>query len=285
MTVDSPTPSVTARTIVVGLVRACHPEPSVAVTAMAVALAFAGRRTAPGVAAVGLAVLAGQLSVGWHNDWLDAERDRAAARPDKPVAQGAVGRATVGRAAGVALVAVVPLSLLSGWRAAAAHLAAVGLAWGYNARLKATVASFVPYALAFPLLLAFVSLGQRGAPWPPWWALLTAALLGSGAHLVNAAPDIADDLASGVAGLPQRLGYGRSVAAAAVLLLAATVVAVTGPGHPGAVALSTLGAASLVVALAAALGRRPGSRWLFRAAMLVALIDVAALVAQGRTVG
>jgi hypothetical protein len=60
---------------------------------------------------------------------------------------------------------------------------------------------------------------------------------------------------------------------------------VTGPGHPGAAALSTLGAASLVVALAAAQGRRPGSRWLFRAAMLVALIDVAALVAQGRTVG
>jgi 4-hydroxybenzoate polyprenyltransferase len=285
MTVDDPTPSLTARQVAVGLVGACHPEPSVAVTVMAVALAVAGTRSTPGVVAVGLAVLAGQLSVGWHNDWLDAERDRAAARSDKPVARGAVSRAAVGRAAAAALVAVVPLSLLSGWRAAAAHLTAVGLAWAYNARLKATVASVVPYALAFPLLVAFVSLGQRGAPWPPWWALLTAALLGSGAHLVNAAPDIADDLASGLAGLPSRLGYRRSVGVAAVLLLAATVVAVVGPGHPGPAALSALVAATLVVALAVGFGRRPGSRWLFRAAMLVALIDVATLVAQGRTVG
>ena len=59
------------------------------------------------VLAVGAAVLAGQLSVGWHNDWLDAERDSAAARPDKPVATGAVSRRTVARCALIALAAAV----------------------------------------------------------------------------------------------------------------------------------------------------------------------------------
>jgi 4-hydroxybenzoate polyprenyltransferase len=249
---------------VVALIRSCHPEPS-----------------APGVIAVGAAVLAGQLSVGWHNDWLDADRDRAASRSDKPVAVGAVTRRVVGRAAGTALVASVPLSLLSGWRAALAHVTAIALAWAYNGRLKSTVASFVPYALAFPLLVAFVSLGLRGAPWPPWWGLVTAALLGCGAHLVNVAPDIDDDVAAGVTGLPHRLGYRRSIDGAAVLLLAATVVVVAGPGHPGVGALLALIAAVAVIGGAVAFGRRPGSRLLFRGAMVVALIDVATLVARG----
>jgi 4-hydroxybenzoate polyprenyltransferase len=281
MRADGRTPAWTLRRTLVGLGRACHPEPSVAVTAIAVTLAAAGGRPAPGVLAVGAAVLAGQLSVGWHNDWLDADRDLAAGRADKPVAQGGIGRPTVGRAAAAAAVAVVPLSFLSGWPAALTHLAAVALAWAYNGRLKSTAGSFVPYALSFPLLVAFVSLGQRGAPWPPWWELVTAALLGCGAHMVNAAPDIDDDLASGVAGLPQRLGYRRSLVAAAVLLLAATVVVVLGPGRPGPAGLSALAAAVAVVAVAVVVGRRPGSRWLFRGSMVVALIDVAALVVRG----
>src|ERR1700691_4490098 len=54
------------------LLRASHPEPTVMVTALAVALAVSTGRAAPGVAAVGAAVLAGAPSVGWHNDWLGA---------------------------------------------------------------------------------------------------------------------------------------------------------------------------------------------------------------------
>src|ERR1019366_4440072 len=83
-----------------------------------------------------------------------------------------------------ALTAAVPLSFASGWRAGLVHLTAVLLAWAYNARLKATAASFVPYAVAFPLLVAFVTLGGPAASWPPWWALAAAALLGCSAHLV-----------------------------------------------------------------------------------------------------
>src|SRR5580704_17737402 len=93
----------------IALIRASHPEPTVMVTALAMALAIGTGRAAIGVLAVGAAVLAGQLSVGWHNDWLDAARDVAAGRPDKPVAAGAIARRTVGRAALTALIAAVPL--------------------------------------------------------------------------------------------------------------------------------------------------------------------------------
>jgi UbiA prenyltransferase family len=244
------------------LLRASHPEPTVMVTALAVALAVGTGRDATGVVAAGAAVLAGQLSVGWHNDWLDAGRDAASGRPDKPVAAGDISTRTVARCALAALTAAVPLSFLSGWRAGLAHLTAVLLAWAYNARLKATVASFVPYAVSFPLLVAFVTLGGPHASWPPWWAL-------------------ADDLAAGVRGLPHMLGRSRSVSATVVLLLAATVIESFGPGRPGWGAAAAMIGVAVVITAGILLARRPGSRWLFRAVLLAAAIDVAELVARG----
>ncbi len=102
----------------IALLRASHPEPTAMVTALTVALAISTGRSGAGVVAVGAAVLAGQLSVGWHNDWLDAPRDAAAGRADKPVAAGVISRRTVAWCALAALTATVPLSFASGWRAA-----------------------------------------------------------------------------------------------------------------------------------------------------------------------
>lgn len=252
------------------------------VTALAVALAVSTGRSGVGTLSVGAAVLAGQLSVGWHNDWLDALRDSAAGRLDKPVAAGDVSRRTVARCALIALAATVPLSFASGWRAALAHLLAVLLAWSYNARLKATLVSFFPFAVAFPLLVAFVTLGGPKASWPPWWALAAAALLGCGAHLVNAAPDIADDTAAGIRGLPHVLGRSRSVSLTVVLLLAATVIESFGAGGPLWEAVGAVTAVALTMSAGIVLARRPGSRWLFRSVLLAAAIDVALLVANGR---
>lgn len=263
------------------LLRASHPEPSALVTFIAVALAARTGRSAPGVVAVGAAVAAGQLSVGWHNDWLDVNRDIAAGRRDKPVATGEISMRAVRRAALIALAATVPLSLASGLPAAGAHVAAVLLAWAYNARLKATAASFVPFAVSFALLVAFVTLGATPSSWPSWWALGAGALLGCAAHLVNAAPDLDDDLVAGVRGLPHRLGRSASVLGALCLLVAASALVSFGPGRPGWAALVALGAVVLAMAVGLVQGARPGSRWLFRSVMLVAGVDVVELVVRG----
>jgi 4-hydroxybenzoate polyprenyltransferase len=262
------------RASTLGLVRACHPEPTVAVTAVATALAVAAGRGAAGSVAVAAAVLAGQLSVGWSNDLIDRDRDRLRGRTSKPIVAGLVGPATVRRAALIALAATVPLSFLSGWRAAVVHLVAVTAAWAYNLRLKSSVLSVVPYALAFGLLPAFVTLGLPGAPWPPWWATCAGALLGAGAHFANVVPDIADDLATGVRGLPQRLGRRASCRLAAVLLFTASLVLVVGPGSVGPVTGAGLAVATVLAAIA-------GIRGSFRAVLVVALLNVALLLARG----
>ncbi|HEX5404168.1 MAG TPA: UbiA family prenyltransferase [Pseudonocardiaceae bacterium] len=264
----------------VGLVRACHPDACVTVTAIAVLLGVAVGRGAGGLVLVGTAVLAGQLCIGWTNDYLDAVRDADTGRTDKPVASGSVPRRTVLVTAIAAGVACVPLSLAVGLLPGVLHLIAVLSALAYDAWLKATVASVLPYLVSFGLLPLFVVLGLPGAH-PPWWLPVAGALLGGGAHFTNVLPDLADDKASGVVGLPHRLGATGSRWAAVVLLLGASGVLALGPtGH--ALPRALLAAASVpVLAAGLVLGRRPGSRLAFQAVLVVALLAVCQLVLAG----
>jgi hypothetical protein len=90
-------------------------------------------------------------------------------------------------------------------------------------------------------------------------------------------------VATGVRGLPQRLGSRWSTAIAAVMLVAASVLLVSGPaGPPSAVAVGGLSLA-VVVLLFGGYGqlRRPQGKFAFRAVMVVAVIDVALLLAAG----
>ncbi|HVL98473.1 MAG TPA: UbiA family prenyltransferase [Egibacteraceae bacterium] len=236
--------------------RAGHLEPTLAVTAVTCLLAFGAGRSAGGVAWVAAAVLAGQLSVAWANDWLDHERDRAAGRTDKPAATGALAATKLRDAALMALGACALLSLASGVRAAAVHLLAVGAGWAYNLGLKRTAASVVPYALAFALLPVFVWLGLGGARLPPWWAVVAASLLGSAGHFTQALADLDADARTGVRGLPQRLGPRGSVLATAGLLGAGAAVIAAGRAPLGAVPAAAVAASLALVAGLLAAGLR-----------------------------
>ncbi|MFF5074280.1 UbiA family prenyltransferase [Micromonospora olivasterospora] len=278
-------------TMVLGLVRASHPEPAAAVTAVAGLLAWGVGHRPAGVAAVTLTVLASQLAVGWSNDHQDADRDAAVGRTDKPVAAGTVSRRAVGLATRAATLVTVVLAAAATNRAAAL-CAAAGLvsALFYNWPLKSTPASVLPYAVSFGSLPAFVVLALPGAPVPPAWLVAAAALLGAGAHFANVLPDLADDARTGVRGLPHRLGATGSRLAAAALLLAATGTLVVGPpGPPSWAGLSALAAAAVVPPLTWYVTSRVGGAGVrgvaaFRAVLLVALIDVVLLVASGRVV-
>jgi 4-hydroxybenzoate polyprenyltransferase len=269
------------------LLRSSHPEPGGAVTvAMTLLAVGAGHR---GWALVGIfcAVGATQLAVGWVNDWLDADRDRHAGRRDKPVAAGAVSRRTVGAAGLLAALAIPVLGLPFG-ATATILISLVGIfALLYDWPLKSTVFSVVPYLVAFGLLPAFVVVALPGHPAPPAWLVAAGALLGGGAHFANVVPDLADDAATGVRGLPHRLGALGSAVAAAVLLLSATLTLVFGPPGPPSWAGWAAGAAAVVVLpLGGYATRRAQGRGvaMFRAVIVVALIDVLLLISSGRVV-
>ncbi|MER5436382.1 UbiA family prenyltransferase [Streptomyces sp. NPDC002588] len=265
----------------VGLLLACHPAPTAAVTAVVTALAAASGRGGAGVMLIAAAVLTGQLSVGWSNDLIDAGRDVAAARQDKPLATGAVSARAVTAAAGCALAACVPLSLANGWQAGSAHLAGVAAAWGYNLGVKRTVWSWLPYAVAFGLLPAFVTLSLPGTPWPHWWASAGAALLGVGAHAANVLPDIDDDLAADIRGLPQRGGRRGARTLAAVAPAAGSAVLVLGPAGPVGVPARAGLAAACALSLTVALWPAGRSRAPFLACLVLAASDVALLLLRG----
>jgi 4-hydroxybenzoate polyprenyltransferase len=191
------------------LVLACHPLPAVAMTvALTAAAALSGR---PGVECllVAATVLTGQLTVGWMNDLVDRDRDRQVGRRDKPVAMGWVDPGTVSFAIACATLVVIPLSVANGTVAGIAYLAAVLSAWAYNFVFKRTWLSWLPYALSFGLLPAFLSYGGLGGGLhggPPTLAMtVLAALLGIGIHFLNTLPDLVEDNETGVRHLPLRI--------------------------------------------------------------------------------
>ncbi|MBB2744472.1 UNVERIFIED_ORG: 4-hydroxybenzoate polyprenyltransferase [Microbispora rosea subsp. rosea] len=269
----------TAAWTVAGLARACHPGPAAAVTTLVAALVAVAGWGPAGTTLTALAVLTGQLSVGWCNDAVDAARDAAAGRTAKPIVAGLVSARTVRVAAFAALVACVPLSLACGVVAGATHLSAVAAAWVYNLWLKGTAASWAPYAAGFGAVPVFVSAGTPGHALPAWWAVLAAALLGCAAHLANVLPDIETDVATGVRGWPQRLGSARvRVLLPLPLLAASALLVVAPPGPAGPARWLALAGVAACAAAGLLLGRRvPVAP--FAAAIGAAGIDVLLLAA------
>ncbi|MBB0967516.1 UbiA family prenyltransferase [Dietzia aerolata] len=257
------------------LLRAAHPVPALAVTMLAVLLAASmgvGTRTSVTLL---VAVFSGQLVVGWTNDLVDSERDRRVGRGDKPLATGQIAVGLVRSAIGAASVVCVLTSLLCGPAAGLLHLVAVGAALAYNAGLKSTAFSWLPYSLAFGALPAVVGLARDSAALPPWWMVAVGALLGFAAHLLNAMPDLADDAATGVLGLPHRLAPTTVPPLAALPLVAATVVAVFGSRTPPTASQFVL--LAVVLALAVAATRTTG-KTPFYAAIAIAGVNVVMLL-------
>lgn len=258
------------------LIRAAHIEPTIAVTVLTALLARAAGLDAGRLALVTAAVFFGQLVIGWSNDLLDAGRDAAVGRGDKPLATGDVTAKAVSIAAGAAATAAVGLSAAVGWRSAVVHLLlVVGSGIAYNLGIKATAWSWLPYVVAFGSLPAVVSLAAAPPEPPVAWVAAASAALGAAAHFLNTLPDLADDEATGIRGLPHRIGGRRSQAVAAVLLLAASVVIVLGPPGPP----TPVSWAGLLLAAALAIGALTGhGRTPFRCGVAIAGVDVILLV-------
>ncbi|RYP85247.1 hypothetical protein EKO23_13410 [Nocardioides guangzhouensis] len=194
----------------VALLRAGHLRQALLLTlVMGTAAALTGR-SLPEVGLVAATILVGQLLVGWHNDVVDAARDRSHARDDKPIALGILDKGTATFAMALALLLVVPLSVANGLEAAGAHGGFLLLALLTNAGvLRRTAFSFLPWAAGFALLPAFLSYGGyagEGAGGPPTTEVtVLAALLGIGVHVLRSLPGLVDDNKDGWRTFPLRV--------------------------------------------------------------------------------
>jgi 4-hydroxybenzoate polyprenyltransferase len=165
---------------------------------------------------------------------------------------------------------------------ALAHLIALGSAWAYNARLKSTPFSVVPFSVSFGLLPSLVTLSASEPAVAAAWAWVAGAALGVASHLTNVLPDLEDVARTGVRGLPHRLGRRVSAVLAAAALVVGAVAVLAGSGVTafGAIAFAgvvVIAAAGLVLALV-----RPPGRGVFRLVMLASLLLCVQLAATGQ---
>ena len=264
------------------LLRSAHPGPSIAVSAMTGVLAIAAGLDVWRVVVLTLAMFFGQVSVGLSNDWIDAARDTAVGRTDKPIAAGQIAASTVRTAAWVTVIVAILLTISLGWPATVAHVVFIVSAWGYNLGLKSTVFSVAPYIVSFGLLPLIVTLSREHPTAASGWALAAGALLGIAAHFANVLPDLEDDRVTGVRGLPHRVGPRTTGLVIAAALAGASASIVLGPGPaPWYLYVGLAISIALAIACAALVIRRRSTRLIFRLIIVGALIDVVLLVLSG----
>lgn len=257
---------------------AAHLGPTLVVTLVTATLAAVSGLEPVRIALVGAMMLMNQLSIGWSNDAIDAQRDLDAARLDKPVVRGEVTARTLLVLAIAAAVSAIALSLLLGPALAAAHGVALASGWAYNLGLKRTLAATGCYVVSFGFIPLLITLAREVPSLATWWAMAMGALLGFAAHFANVLPDLDDDRRHGIRSLPHRLGARRAGVAALAALTLAGLLGVLGPDEVSVLAL--VGAAATVVLLVMgvlAVVRAPQSRALFRIIMAAAVAAVVTL--------
>lgn len=186
---------------------------------------FAGAATAPWrIAAILLAMLAGQIAIGAVNELVDAERD-AISKPSKPIPAGLVSRSSARAIAATSLLCMIVVAALLGWTPLLLCALGTGCGLAYDLWLKPTIWSWLPYFVALPLLPIWVAtaLGAFDARLLLLYPLGAIATLG--VHLSQSLPDIAGDRAAGLVNLSSRLSERRAIALCWLAMLSAPVLA------------------------------------------------------------
>jgi 4-hydroxybenzoate polyprenyltransferase len=199
-----------AREKIIAFWRMLHPVPSLLTVAAAGAFVLLAARGLPPpgrLVHLLLIEMAMQFAISAFNDYFDRRVD--AGRADKPVAAGVITPRTAWATGTVLALLALALALpLGPW---VATLTAIGLGGGllYDAGLKYTAFSWLPFAIAFPTLALWAWAGAApGGVIPPhlWWTVPVVALTVVGIHLADTIPDLQADAAAGVRGLAHRLG-------------------------------------------------------------------------------
>ena len=250
------------------LLRASHLGPTLAVTLVSFLLATALWWEGPAYF-ISIGVFLGQLLVGWTNDLNDYQDDLKHNRMGKPLVSGELTKTSLLRAVKITTPIAVVVNLFGplGIKGGLLYLFGVGMGVAYNFYLKSTVLSPLPYALAFAAFVSSIVISTDQNV--PIWLVLAGALFGVAAHFANVLKDLDQDLTSGIKGLPQRLGKKKSRIICGSLLIALTLT--LNSANPNQVLL-------IVGLIGAAVTTLSSSKWIFKALMITAIVDVILLL-------
>jgi 4-hydroxybenzoate polyprenyltransferase len=200
-----------------GLLKAAHFGPTLIVTAISFAFATYYWWEGPAYV-IAFGVFTGQLVVGWSNDLYDFEDDLKHQRAKKPLVSGLITKQFLIKWLRFMLPFAFVANLLGplGIKGGLVYILGIACGVAYNFYFKFSILSPLPYAIAFAALPSSVAISKDINP--PIWMLLGGALFGMAAHFINVIKDMDQDQASGIKGLPQRLGKDKSIAAASVLI-------------------------------------------------------------------
>jgi 4-hydroxybenzoate polyprenyltransferase len=203
--------------------RAAHFGPTVIVTTASFLLSLSQYSWIDSLR-VAIAIFAGQLVVGWSNDFIDAPLDIAAHRTKKPIVSKEINPEQLKKSILVALFAALILSLFSplGLTGTLIHFLGILSATFYNLKLKSTIISPLPYIVSFGALpwAIYLPAGNH----PPLWLFIDFMLIAVAFHFFNVLKDFQWDINQGVLGLPQRLGRKTSLVISISLVISAILV-------------------------------------------------------------
>jgi 4-hydroxybenzoate polyprenyltransferase len=200
-----------------GLLKAAHFGPTLIVTTISFGFALNYWWEGPAYV-IAFGVFTGQLVVGWSNDLYDFDDDLKHQRSKKPLVSGLITKEYLQKW----LRFMVPFSFVAnlfgplGIKGGSVYMLGIACGVAYNFYFKFSTLSPLPYAIAFAALPSSVAISKDINP--PMWMLVGGALFGMAAHFINVIKDMDQDQASGIKGLPQRLGKAKSIAAAVVLI-------------------------------------------------------------------
>jgi len=270
-----------------------HPIPSLLTTLAAVGLAWIfgigpGDVRSWWIASV---MLLAQFSISALNEWADADLDRRAGRR-RPIPLGLLSRGTALNVAVDCALGAFLLATISGLGALSLLLVGIGVAcgWAYDLWLKPTPLSFLPFAIAFPLMPVWIGL-IAGRPASALQLLfLGGAPLATAIHLADSIPDRERDQAAGLRTLAVVLGRPGAELLTAGLLLAGSLVSIVALlNHAGSSGFkfATLVGAAAWVGLSLAAGSQRGrsapvvGKWFVIAAAALAAVPLV-VIASGR---
>lgn len=170
-------------------------------------------------------MLALQVSIGSLNDVVDAGID-SGRKPGKPIPRGAARTIEAAAIALAGLALGLGLSEPSGPATVLVAAAGVACGYSYDLLLSRTVWSWLPLALALPLVPVHAWLGTTGTAPASLLAILPAGLLaGAGLALGNGLADEERDRAAGIRTAVVTLGRRPAWAVHAALLAGAVGIA------------------------------------------------------------